>query len=63
MVSYLCSASYVPDSNGGYRHDDPAFAIKWPLPVTEMSDKDKAWADFKPANLPPGFPNSLPARF
>jgi dTDP-4-dehydrorhamnose 3,5-epimerase len=63
MVSYLCSASYVPDSNGGYRHDDPAFGIKWPLPVTEMSDKDKAWADFKPAKLPADFPNSLPARF
>jgi dTDP-4-dehydrorhamnose 3,5-epimerase len=63
MVGYLCSASYVPDSNGGYRFDDSAFGIKWPLPVGEMSDKDKSWAPFKPFQLAPTQPNSMPARF
>ncbi len=63
IVGYLCSASYVPESNGGYRYDDPAFGIKWPLPVTEISAKDSAWPDFRPARLPVEFPTSLPARF
>jgi dTDP-4-dehydrorhamnose 3,5-epimerase len=30
----------------GIRHDDPAFRIAWPLPVTEMSAKDRSWPDF-----------------
>lgn len=47
VVNYLCSAFYVPDSNGGYRPNDPAFGIAWPLPVSFISEKDQAWADFK----------------
>jgi dTDP-4-dehydrorhamnose 3,5-epimerase len=62
MVSYLCSATYVPASNGGYRHDDPAFGIRWPLPVSEISEKDKGWADFVPPERPAGAPDSMPPR-
>lgn len=42
-VNYLVSAFYAPDSEGGLRHDDPALAIDWPLPVTVISPKDASW--------------------
>jgi dTDP-4-dehydrorhamnose 3,5-epimerase len=45
-VGYLISAFHAPASAAGFRHDDPAFAIAWPLPVTEISDKDRTWPDF-----------------
>jgi dTDP-4-dehydrorhamnose 3,5-epimerase len=45
-VSYLISAFYEPLAASGLRHDDPYFAISWPLPVTAMSAKDRAWPDF-----------------
>lgn len=45
-VAYLISAFYVPDAARGVRHDDPAIAIDWPLPVAAISDKDRSWPDF-----------------
>lgn len=45
-VSYLISAAYRPDLAGGLRYNDPAFGITWPLPVTEISEKDLRWPDF-----------------
>lgn len=45
-IGYLISDFYAPAAASGVRWDDPAFAISWPLPVSVMSDKDKAWADF-----------------
>jgi dTDP-4-dehydrorhamnose 3,5-epimerase-like enzyme len=30
----------------GIRYDDPGFGINWPLPVTEVSEKDLRWPDF-----------------
>jgi dTDP-4-dehydrorhamnose 3,5-epimerase len=45
-VGYLISAFYEPSAACGVRHDDPAFGIEWPLPVTVISDKDRSWADF-----------------
>jgi dTDP-4-dehydrorhamnose 3,5-epimerase len=47
LVSYLISAFYAPEAAHGYRHDDPAFAISWPLPVAAMSEKDRAWPDYQ----------------
>lgn len=41
-VAYLCSAPYSPAHEGGIRWDDPALGIPWPLPATEVSDKDRA---------------------
>ena len=35
-VVYLMSDFYVPGSDRGYRHDDPAFGIRWPLPINEI---------------------------
>jgi len=45
-IFYLISAFYEPASGRGFRYDDPAFGITWPLPITTMSDKDRAWPDF-----------------
>jgi dTDP-4-dehydrorhamnose 3,5-epimerase len=46
-VGYLISAFYEPGAAAGVRHDDPAFAIDWPLPVSVMSEKDKNWPVFR----------------
>ena len=41
---YLHTASYMPASEGGVRHDDPSLGIKWPLPVTDISVRDSSHA-------------------
>ncbi len=46
---YLVSAFYAPDCERGLRFDDPAIGIEWPLPPTEMSEKDKNWPNLDPA--------------
>jgi dTDP-4-dehydrorhamnose 3,5-epimerase len=45
-IEYAIATPYAPGFGGGYRHDDPAFAISWPLPVSAISDKDADWPDF-----------------
>lgn len=45
-VNYLISEPYSPEAGCGIRHNDRAFGIGWPLPVTEISQKDLDWADF-----------------
>ncbi len=42
-VTYLVSAPYTPEAEGGLRYDDPALRIKWPLIATTVSPKDAAW--------------------
>jgi dTDP-4-dehydrorhamnose 3,5-epimerase len=42
-VSYQLSAGYAPSAARGLRHNDPALAIDWPLPVSRISDRDKSW--------------------
>ena len=49
VVVYQISAFFAPDAGRGVRHDDPAFGIEWPVPVTGMSDKDARWPDFERA--------------
>jgi dTDP-4-dehydrorhamnose 3,5-epimerase len=57
-LAYLISTFYAPAAAAGVRYDDPAFAIAWPLPVAEMSAKDRAWPDFV---APPPAPAAGPA--
>ena len=38
---YLHTAFYTPDAEGGFAHDDPKLAIEWPLPVSELSERDR----------------------
>jgi len=42
-ILYMASAHYAPSDARGVRHDDPAFAIEWPLPVSSISDQDRHW--------------------
>lgn len=43
IVTYSVSCDHDPEAERGVRHDDPALGIDWPLPVTEISDKDSSW--------------------
>ena len=45
-VFYQMSEFYYPEAARGVRHDDPAFGIEWPLPVTVISEKDLGFPDF-----------------
>ncbi|WP_369132382.1 dTDP-4-dehydrorhamnose 3,5-epimerase [Modestobacter sp. I12A-02662] len=45
-VLYMVSVPYAPGAEMGFRYDDPAFGVEWPLPVSVISDKDAAWAPF-----------------
>ena len=45
-VFYQMSAAFHAPSSRGARFDDPAFGIRWPLPVSVISEKDKSLPDF-----------------
>ena len=47
-ILYQISEFYAPNSAGGYRYDDVAFGIAWPLPVTVIGERDLSWPAFKP---------------
>jgi dTDP-4-dehydrorhamnose 3,5-epimerase len=42
-VSYLVSSPYTPQAERGLRYNDEKLGIAWPLPVSNISDKDAAW--------------------
>ena len=42
-TSYQVGEFYAPDVEGGLLYDDPRLGLEWPLPVAEMSDKDRQW--------------------
>lgn len=56
VVSYQVSAFYAPGSERGARHDDPAFGIEWPVPVLDLSEKDRHWPAFQPDFQPDANP-------
>ena len=37
------ASSTRPGREGGLRYDDPRLGLEWPLPVSEISEKDAAW--------------------
>ncbi|MGH8122366.1 MAG: dTDP-4-dehydrorhamnose 3,5-epimerase family protein [Rudaea sp.] len=41
QLLYLHTAAWNPAHEGGFRHDDSTLSIKWPLPVTQVSQKDR----------------------
>jgi dTDP-4-dehydrorhamnose 3,5-epimerase len=43
-TSYQVGEFYTPGCEGGLMYDDPALGLKWPLPVSVISEKDRAWA-------------------
>ena len=40
---YLHTEFYSPEHEAGVRYNDPKIGIKWPLKVTEISDKDERY--------------------
>jgi dTDP-4-dehydrorhamnose 3,5-epimerase len=40
---YQAGEFYTPEAESGLRYDDPRLRLEWPLPVTEISDKDNRW--------------------
>lgn len=50
-TSYLVGEFYSPEHEGGLLYDDPRLGLEWPLPVRELSDKDRNWRpldDYRP---------------
>lgn len=47
-VLYQMSTAYDAACARGVRWNDPAFAIKWPLEISIISDRDLAFVDFAP---------------
>lgn len=45
-VFYQMSAHYRPEAAGGWRWDDPAFGIRWPLPNPVLSRRDASFPDY-----------------
>jgi dTDP-4-dehydrorhamnose 3,5-epimerase len=45
-IAYQISTFYAPEAAGGYRYDDKAFRITWPLPGTMISERDLSWPKF-----------------
>ena len=45
-VLYQVGEYYNPECERGFRPDDPAIGIKWPIPIEVLSDKDRSWPDF-----------------
>lgn len=43
-TSYQVGEFYTPGCEGGLMYNDPRLGLPWPLPVTVISDKDRAWA-------------------
>jgi dTDP-4-dehydrorhamnose 3,5-epimerase len=50
-TSYQVGEFYTPEVENGLRYDDPRLGLEWPLPVSQISDKDRVWAlldEFEP---------------
>ncbi len=48
ILQYSIDTDHEPNAAGGVRHDDPAFCIAWPMPVTMMNPRDCSFPDFDP---------------
>ena len=42
-VLYFHTEFYSPDYESGIRYDDPKINIKWPLEITDISERDKGF--------------------
>ena len=48
-VFYQMSEFHAPENARGFRWDDPSFAIRLPLAVTVISDRDRGYPDYAPS--------------
>lgn len=44
---YQVSHFYSPEHGRGFRFDDPAFGVEWPLEITEISRQDLGWPPWR----------------
>jgi dTDP-4-dehydrorhamnose 3,5-epimerase len=42
-TTYQVGEFYSPAAESGLRYSDPRLGIRWPLPVADMSEKDRVW--------------------
>ena len=47
VATYELGEVYTPSAEGGLPHDDPALGLTWPLPVTAISTRDRAFRPLK----------------
>jgi dTDP-4-dehydrorhamnose 3,5-epimerase len=45
-ILYMMTEAYRPQLAAGVRFDDPAFGIRWPLPVSVMAERDRSYPGF-----------------
>ena len=50
-VFYQITRFHEAQAASGYRYDDPAFAIAWPLPVSLVGERDLAWPPFRQSDF------------
>jgi dTDP-4-dehydrorhamnose 3,5-epimerase len=43
-TSYHVGEFYTPAAESGLRYDDPQLGLVWPLPISDISEKDSGWA-------------------
>jgi dTDP-4-dehydrorhamnose 3,5-epimerase len=58
-VLYMVSVPYAAGAEIGYRYDDPAFGISWPVPIEVISDKDASWPAFDQASNAAAFARGI----
>lgn len=42
-TSYQVGEFYTPGCEGGLLYNDPRLGLRWPLPASVISDKDRSW--------------------
>ena len=42
-MSYMVSEFYTPGAEAGLLATDPRLGLKWPLPLADLSEKDRTW--------------------
>lgn len=47
-VEYFMDSDYAPELARGFRWNDTAFDIEWPLVPALIGERDRAWPDFVP---------------
>lgn len=47
-IVYVVTAAYQPSAEGAVSATDPRVDIRWPLPITELSTRDRSHPDMSP---------------
>jgi dTDP-4-dehydrorhamnose 3,5-epimerase len=53
-VFYQMTQFYSPEHSAGVRWDDPAFGVAWPPAERIISERDRHYPDFDPAEMRDG---------